>query len=263
MLVFSGDVIASRGTSVAAASSRRRPVPGARHLRDAIFMGSPSLVAADCLHADHDAQIARASTEDFLTFVSACGRRCSGPAAGTQRRGYYSRRGAHEQTPRQHDPERDFPCPPRSRARCARRSLRPPIARSPGQAPSRPLPSNAHGRHGRSARRSASDAPQRSPALYPRPRWRPRPEGVSRTPTRIVPRAGCVLDRVVEHVDQAQPQDGGIARGRDFRRGVDGHALLLLLREHSEMLHDTHGQLTRGRPLREPAGSGRIRPASA
>ena len=126
--------------------------------------------------------------------------------------------------------------------------------------PRPPASSNGLGRHaGRSARRSAPDAPQKCPNPVSSTPIAAAPEGVS-APRREPSLRGRVFDRVIEHVDQAQSQDGGIARGSTLPpRHSIGHALLLLLGEHSEMLHDAHRQTTQ---IDYVSSAGWIRPDS-
>src|SRR5215470_11255456 len=220
MLVFSGEVMASRGPSVAA-SIGQTPSAISERTVSAIFMDSPSCGGDSCQRIVTPDR-ARAS-EEFLTFVS-----------GGADRALASR-------PGQDDSEETalalFALQLDTATVDLYRPARGGEAKSgPSRFPRAPFVDTVEALentslvHGRYAQARVLDLDGSFPgSRLPRPHANP-------------PADRGVLDRVVEHVDEAEPQEGRIARDGDLPDGVEGHALLLFLREDFEVLHDIRRQ---------------------
>src|SRR6266446_431989 len=223
MLVFSGEVMASRGTSVASIPHARALTASNTRTASALFTSSPSFWDGP-RSPDHEACWRARATEEFVTFVSGLAGEGTG-AESTLRHG-------------QHDLEEaslaffafqldatavDFDCPARGRE-------------------AQPRPSRFSG----SSLIDTVEALEDSPVMHRGDAQpcvldldRGLPGGRLLHPHANCPFGGGVFDRVVEHVDQTQPEDHGIAPRPDRRRGVEAQALLLFLGEDSQMLHDT------------------------
>src|SRR6266481_479411 len=220
MLVFSGEVMASRGPSVAA-SICATPSAISKRTASAIFMDSPSCGGDSCQRIVTPDR-ARA-TEEFLTFVSASADRALASGPG------------------QDDPEKTaltlFALQLDTAAVDLDRPARGGEAESgPSRLPRASLVDTVEALkytslvHGRYAQPRVLDLDGGFPgSRLPRPHANP-------------PADRGVLDRVIEHVDEAEPQEGRIARDGDLLDGVEGHALLLFLREDFEVLHDIRHQ---------------------
>src|SRR6266481_673018 len=220
MLVFSGEVMASRGPSVAA-SICATPSAISKRTASAIFMDSPSCGGDSCQRIVTPDR-ARA-TEEFLTFVSASADRALASGPG------------------QDDPEKTaltlFALQLDTAAVDLDRPARGGEAESgPSRLPRASLVDTVEALkytslvHGRYAQPRVLDLDGGFPgSRLPRPHANP-------------PADRGVLDRVIEHVDEAEPQEGRIARDGYLLDGVEGHALLLFLREDFEVLHDIRHQ---------------------
>src|SRR5713101_4148221 len=194
MLVFSGEVMASRGPSVAA-SICATPSAISERTASAIFMDSPSCGGDSCQRIVTPDR-ARA-TEEFLTFVSASADRALASGPG------------------QDDPEKTaltlFALQLDTAAVDLDRPARGGEAESgPSSLPRASLVDTVEALkytslvHGRYAQPRVLDLDGGFPgSRLPRPHANP-------------PADRGVLDRVIEHVDEAEPQEGRIARDGDL-----------------------------------------------